>query len=133
VANVLREQCLEQVVGDEGALPGRVESGHARALEKVFGTVSVERLACRAPGLRNLHPADAALNLRVERHSHGLRKLAALEAARGSFQEAVDAIGRSTGQQLSKRQVEELAQLATIDFDDSMRRAARRAGRPRIC
>ena len=130
---MLREQRPEQVVGDEGALRGRVESGHARALETVFGTVSVERLAYRAPSLRNLHPADAALNLPVERHSHGLRKLAALAAARGSFQEAVDAIGRSTGQQLGKRQVEELAQLAAIDFDDSMRRAARRAGRPRIC
>ena len=114
----VREQRLEQVVGDEGVARGRVESGHARALETVFGTVTVERLAYRAPGLGNLHPADAALNLPVERHSHGLRKLAALEAARGSFQDAVEAIERSTGQQLGKRQVEELAQLAAVDFED---------------
>ena len=50
-------------------------AGHTRALETVFGTVSVERLAYRAPGVGNLHPADATLNLPVERHSHGLRKL----------------------------------------------------------
>ena len=81
----VREQRLEQVVGDEGSRRGRVESGHARALESVFGTVTVERLAYRAPGLANLHPADAVLNLPVERHSHGLRRLAAVEAARGSF------------------------------------------------
>ena len=31
-------------------------AGHARALETVFGTVTVERLAYRAPGLGNLHP-----------------------------------------------------------------------------
>ena len=97
---------------------GRVESGHARTLETVFGPVSVERLAYRAPALANLHPADAVLNLPVERHSHGLRKLAALEAGRGSFQDAVDAIWRSTGQRLGKRQVEELATLAAIDFED---------------
>jgi hypothetical protein len=89
-----------------------------RALETVFGTVSVERLAYRAPGVGNLHPADAALNLPVERHSHGLRKLAALEAARGSFHDAVDAIERQTGQRLGKRQVEELASLAAMDFED---------------
>ena len=123
----LREQRLEQVTGDEGVVRTRVESGHERALETVFGTVSVERLAYRAPGVGNLHPADAALNLPVERHSHGLRKLAALEAARGSFQDATDAIERATGVRLGKRQVEELATLAAVDFEDfyETRRPAR--------
>ena len=114
----VREQRLEQVIGDEGTRRGRVESGHQRALGTVFGTVTVERLAYRTPGLQNLHPADGGLNLPVERHSHGLRKLAALEAARGSFQDAVEAIERSTGQQLGRRQVQELAQLAAVDFED---------------
>jgi hypothetical protein len=77
----IRERRLAQVIGDEGVTRGRVESGHARVLETVFGPVSVKRLAYRAPGLGNLHPADAALNLPVERHSHGLRKLTALERA----------------------------------------------------
>src|SRR5450755_3728996 len=123
----VREQRLEEVVGDEGVARGRVESGHVRALETVFGTVSVERLAYRAPGVGNLHPADAALNLPVERHSHGLRKLTALEAARGSFQDATDAILRQTGQLLGKRQVEELASLTAMDFEDfyETRRPAR--------
>ena len=58
------------------------------------------------------------MNLPVERHSHGLRKLAAAEAARGSFQDAVEAIERSTGQQLGRRQVQKLAQLAAVDFED---------------
>jgi hypothetical protein len=123
----VREQRLDEVVGDEGVARGRVESGHGRALETVFGTVTVERLAYRAPGVGNLHPADATLNLPVERHSHGLRKLTALEAARGSFQDATDAISRQTGQLLGKRQVEELASLAAMDFEDfyETRRPAR--------
>jgi hypothetical protein len=114
----VREQRLERVTGDEGVTRGRVEAGHTRALETVFGTVRVERLAYRAPGVGNLHPADAVLNLPVERHSHGLRKLAALEAARGSFGDAVEAICRQTGQQLGRRQVQELAQLAASDFEE---------------
>jgi hypothetical protein len=123
----LRERRLEQVVGDEGKARTRVEPGHVRALETVFGTVSVERLAYRAPGVGNLHPADAALNLPVERHSHGLRKLAALESPRGSFDGAIDAIERRTGVRLAKRQVEELAGLAAMDFEEfyESRRPAR--------
>jgi hypothetical protein len=113
-----REQRLDEVSGDEGVRRVRVESGHERALETVFGTVSVERLAYRAPGVGNLHPADAALNLPVERHSHGLRKLCALESARGSFEGAVEAIERQTGVTLGKRQVEELAGMAAMDFED---------------
>jgi hypothetical protein len=79
---------------------------------------TVERLAYRAPGVGNLHPADAALNLPVERHSHGLRKLWALESPRGSFDGAIDAIERHTGVRLAKRQVQEMAGLAAMDFED---------------
>ena len=86
-------------------------------LATVFGKVTVTRMVYGALG-RELHPADAALNLPVERHSHGLRKLEALEGARGSFQDAVDGIERACGQQLGKRQVEELAQIAAVDFED---------------
>jgi hypothetical protein len=114
----VREPRLDCVVGDDEVARGRVERDHRRVLGTVFGTVTVARMAYRAPGHRNLHPADAALNLPVERHSHGLRKLAAVEAARGSFQDAVDGIERACGQQLAKRQVQELAQLAAVDFED---------------
>jgi hypothetical protein len=73
--------------------------------------VTVNRLAYRAPGLGNLHVADAVLNLPVERHSHRLRRLRRVEAARGSFDDAVEAIERQTGQRLGRRQVQELCQL----------------------
>ncbi len=77
---------------------GAVEAGHRRPLATVFGQVDVSRLAYRRRGQANLYPADAALNLPAERHSHGLRRLAATEAARGSFQEAAAALERATGQ-----------------------------------
>jgi hypothetical protein len=93
------------------------ETGHTRTLATVFGQVDVTRIAYRRRGNANLHPADAVLNLPEEKHSHGLRQLAAIEASRGSFEGAMQAIERSTGQQLGKRQVEDLAGRAAVDFD----------------
>ena len=58
------------------------------------------------------------LNLPAERHSHGLRRLAAIESARGSFDAATEAIGRHTGVVVGKRQVEELTTRAATDVDD---------------
>ncbi len=116
----LRAWCeprLEEVVGADGAVRSRVETGHGRGLLTVFGEVKASRLAYRRPGQVNLYPADAALNMPIESQSHGLRRLAALEASRGSFEGGHDAIERATGQRLGKRQVEELAQLTAADFD----------------
>jgi hypothetical protein len=75
----LREEKVD-VADDAGVRRGRVETGHARVLATVFGEVRVGRLAYRAPGQANLHPADGLLNLPTGKHSHGLRRLAAIES-----------------------------------------------------
>jgi hypothetical protein len=126
-----REQRLEEVADAEGVARGGVETGHERRLTTVFGEVTVTRLAYRRRGHSNLYPADAALNLPVEKHSHVLRKLAAIEASRGSFDDTADAIDRATGVRLGKRQVEELAGRAAVDFEDfyDQRRPPPGAGR----
>jgi hypothetical protein len=80
-----REHRLAAVRAADGTARGNAETGHARVLATVFGQVTVTRIAYRARGKANLHPADAVLNLPTERHSHGLRALAAIEASRGSF------------------------------------------------
>lgn len=105
------------VQGADGVARRRVEDGHTRDLRTVFGEVTVTRKAYRAPKHPNVHPLDAELNLPAEKHSHGLRRLAGLESARGSFDGAADAIQRITGRKLGKRQVELLAQRAARDFD----------------
>lgn len=114
----LREADHHDVIGADQTRRTRAEKGRRRTLSTVFGQVSVERKAYRAPGVANLHPADAALSLPVERHSHGLRRLAALESTRGSFQDAAQAITRATGVPIGKRQVEELAARAALDVAD---------------
>lgn len=111
------ETRLEVVCDAEAVTHGAVETGHRRPLATIFGEVEVERLAYRHRGHPNLYPADAVLNLPAERHSHGLRRLAAVEAARGSFDEASDAVERATGQHIAKRQVEALAGRAAADVE----------------
>lgn len=123
------ESRLEVVLDAEAVTHGAVESGHRRPLATVFGEVDVTRLAYRRRGHHNLYPADAALNLPTERHSHGLRRLAAAEASRGSFQEAAAALERATGQHLGKRQVEALTGRAAVDVDTFYAARARHQAR----
>lgn len=99
----VRETRLGDVADSDGVGHRAVEAGHCRPLTTVFGAVTVTRLAYRSKGQPNLHPADATLNLPAERHSHGLRGLAAVEAARGSYDEAAAAIVRATGVRVGKR------------------------------
>lgn len=112
-----REVRLEEVVGADHVRRGNVEEGHTRALRTVFGEVTVTRKAYRKPDHANLHPLDGALNLPAEKHSHGLRQLAAIESARGSFEAATDALERVTGRALGKKQLRLLVQRAALDFD----------------
>jgi hypothetical protein len=112
-----REPRLAEVVDADQCPHDTIEAGRARRLATVFGDVRVERVAYRRRGRADLHPADGVLNLPAERHSHGLRRLAAVEASRGSFAEAAGAVEQVTGQRLGNRQVEQLAQRAAVDFD----------------
>jgi hypothetical protein len=113
----VREKRLVEVVGADGVARRQIERGHPRLLRTIFGEVQVTRIAYRQKGHSNLHPLDGHLNLPAEKHSHGLRRLAAIESARDSFDSASGAIGRVTGAPLGKRQIEELARRTAQDFD----------------
>lgn len=102
--------------GADGITRSRVETGHRRLLATLFGTVAVIRCAWRSPGAGNLYPADAALSLPAPRHSHTLVCLAAVEAARGSFDAAHAAITSRCGPVMGKRQVEQAVVSAAADI-----------------
>jgi hypothetical protein len=114
----LTEQRLPEVVDAAGVERTRIERGRSRILATVFGKVTVTRIAYRGNSVADLHPADAVLNLPVGMHSHGLAKLAAIEASRGSFAEATERINAITGAGIGHRQVQELAVGAAADIDD---------------
>jgi hypothetical protein len=113
----LREQRVEVVADAEGIERNRIERGRARSLSTLFGKVSVTRFAYRGDYVHDLHPADARLNLPAGIHSHGVAKLAAIEASRGSFEDAWERINTLTGAGVGKRQVGELAVAAAADID----------------
>jgi hypothetical protein len=113
----LREQRIDRPVGSDGRPRPYVETEHKRPLVTIFGEVTVTRLAYRAKGAANLYPADAVANLPTESYSHGLREMAAVESAKGSFEDARDAMARFSGAAVPKRQVEDLTQAAAVDFD----------------
>jgi hypothetical protein len=104
-------------VTDAGGLQHRkVEHGHVRHLATVFGTVRLDPL--RLAGRGRPQPVSGRRGLEPDhRHSHTLTKRAAIEAARGSFQAAQEAITRQCGKVAGKRQVEQLTVAAASDID----------------
>jgi hypothetical protein len=104
------------VVGSDGIerTHGRL---HSRQLMSLFGEVKVDRLGYGAREVTSLHPLDAALNLPDEKYSLEVRRRVAEFVAKNSYDEAVDALAKTTGAPVPKRQVEQLAARAARDFD----------------
>jgi hypothetical protein len=120
-------QCDPPVEGADGVVRSRMRL-QQRELETVFGTVSVERAGYGQHGVESLHPLDAELNLPDERYSLELRRRVAEEAAKSSFDETLESIGKNTGGHVPKRQVEELVLRAAQDFDAFYQRRQALAG-----
>lgn len=89
----------------------------SREVESVFGTVTVDRERFHAAGVPGLAPLDAELNLPPERVSLSVRRRLAEEAARGSFDSAVETLEKTTGASVAKRQAEEAVERAAVDFE----------------
>ena len=107
----------------------------ARSVETVFGTVEVDRERFHRTGKKGLAPLDAELNLAPQRASLEVRRHVARLAAKMSYDDVVDELREVTGAQLAKRQVEELAVAASVDFDafyEARREAAASAGEPAV-
>lgn len=83
----------------------------------MFGEVRIRRLGYGTTGVVSFHPLDAELNLPVEAYSLGVRRVVAEQAAQVSFDATGESVEKQTGTVVGKRQIEELAQRATADFD----------------
>jgi hypothetical protein len=112
-----REQRRGEVTGPDGLARTRAERGHGRPLASTVGPVRVTRIAYRAPGAPNVHPADAALSLPPGKHSWGLCRLTVIEAARGSIGQGCAAVERATGVRIGTRQAQQIIRAAAADFD----------------
>src|SRR5262245_43678524 len=65
----------------------------------------------------SLHPLDGALNLPPEKYSLEVRRRAAMEAAKSSFDEGIKTLEVYSGAHVPKRQFEELVIRAAQDFE----------------
>jgi len=129
-ARAAAEPRLARVTGPDGVCRTRSETGHGRGLSSVFGPVAVSRIAYRAPGSPNVHPADEQLGLPRGRHSPGLAKMAAAAAAAGSLAGACAQVRARTGCKLGTRQCQELVRAAAADFEGFYASRPRRAPGP---
>lgn len=105
----------DPVIDAEGVRRGEQRS-HERRLVTSFGKIDVPRTGYARAGEASLHPLDGEMNLPRESYSLELRRKVAWETARGSFEEGQEAVERQTGVKIPKRQLEELAARAAVDF-----------------
>ena len=106
----------EGPVIDAEGLRRAEKRSHPRRLVTSFGEIGVRRTGYARAGEASLHPLDGEMNLPRESYSLELRRKVAWETARGSFEEGQEAIERQTGVKIPKRQIEELAARAAVDF-----------------
>jgi hypothetical protein len=106
---------LAQVTGADGVPRTRAERGHGRTVATWSGPVTVRRIAYRAPGAADLHPADAVLNLPVRRYSWQLRQAAVMYVLAGSYEQAQLWLQAVTGVCAGKQQLEQIVAEAARD------------------
>jgi hypothetical protein len=112
-----REPQRTQVTGADGVIRTHRRSGCSRPLMSLFGEVTVKRMGYGARGKESIFPLDAQLNLAPDKYSHGLRRGVGEEVIRGSFDDAVSSVARTTGGKVGKRQSEEIAVELSQDFE----------------
>jgi len=95
-----------------------------RNVVSLFGGVTVQRTAYTAGGTQAVHPLDEQAQLPDRSFSYALQKRVSDESVRGSFDEALENIEKTTGNQLSKRSAEQITIDAAADFDAFYERQA---------
>lgn len=90
-----------------------------RPLKALVGRVTVARDGYGAWGEKTLFPLDAELNLPGEVWSFGVRQRGCEEAAKGSYEDALEALRKHSGAKTAKGLLEEIVQRAAQCFGSS--------------
>lgn len=89
----------------------------SRSIHTLFGTVVLQRYGYSARGHSAVYPLDAILKLSASSFSFPLQKILVREVAKGSIQEALEAVTDVSGVNVSKPTAIDLIQKAAVDFD----------------
>jgi hypothetical protein len=112
-----REARRQDVVDADGHARVTVEDGQGHNRVMVYGTVRTNRLAYKRYHKANLYPADRDLNWGQHSYSAGLVKRIAKAVAVLPFAQAGEQLAAAGAVRVGKRQVEELAVGAAVDFE----------------
>lgn len=88
-----------------------------RTLTSQFGNVAVTRMSYSQRKESSYFPQDKKLNLAKDQYSDGVRHRTALEAAKNSFDNVVEAIDSTTAGHVPKRQCINIVQDIAQDFE----------------
>lgn len=100
-----------------GRVLNHVKNETSRNITSLFGGVKVSRKSYSQRHQASQFPLDSQLNLSSNQYSDGIAHRNALEVIRGSFDNAVESIDKTTGGHLPKRQSLKLAQDVAQDFE----------------
>lgn len=117
-ARAAAEPRLPEVAGADEVVRRRAEPGHTRLLGTTVGEVEATRIAYRAPGASNPHPADARLALPEGRYSYPLCKAVVHESVTGALRQARDGLARMTGVRVGTQQLMQITVDAARDVRD---------------
>lgn len=106
----------DKLEGSDGIVRKNLREREVK-VKTTFGEIQIQRTLYSAPGAESLVPKEAMLNLPDNSYSHSLTQRLAIEAAKGSFEEAIKTIKVYTGVDIPKRQAEEIVQKAAQDFE----------------
>jgi hypothetical protein len=113
-----RETRRDDVVDADGDPRVTVEDDKAHTRTMIYGPVRTSRMAYRRYHKPNLYPQDQELNWAVlHSYSAGVVKRVAVAAALVPFEQTAAQVSAAGAIKLGKRQAEELAVAATIDFE----------------
>ena len=105
------------ITNANGELLSHVRKKTKRTLTTLFGAVKVGRIGYGKSKSKSVFPADAELNLPQDQYSDGVRKRAAKEVIKSSFDNAVESIKDTTGGSLPKRQCLNVTRNVAQDFE----------------
>ena len=112
-----KEKKKKSITSALGEQLNHVRVATTRALESLFGKVTVTRISYSQIKKSSLFPVDAELNLPVDSYSDGIYYRVSNEAVRGSFDGVVETISETTGGHIPKRQSLTIVKDVARDFE----------------
>ncbi len=113
----VNEPPLSVMTSVDGNQLNHVKKQTKRKLTSQFGDVTVTRKGYNQRHQTSQFPLDGQLNLSGDQYSDGIRQRIAVEAIKGSFDNAIESIDKTTGGHVPKRQSLQLVQDVAQDFE----------------